>query len=108
MRRLLLAYQLEERLLQIQASSPGVSYRRDLNTDSLKIFFGHTPLEKRIRVETASINLLIFHQEVPLLGDKLQENENSEIGLKKRTRQDHPHLKGLGGGFWLAKDRGEP
>ena len=51
MRRLLLAYQLEERLLQIQASSPGVSYRRDLNTDCLKIFFGHTPLEKRIRVE---------------------------------------------------------
>ena len=58
-------------------------------------------------VETASINPLIFHQEAPLLDDKSQENENSELGQKKRTRQDHALLKGLGGGFWLAKGRDE-
>ena len=50
-------------------------------------------------VETASINPLIFHQEALLLDDKSQENENSELGQKKRTRQDHALLKRLGVAF---------
>ena len=58
--------------------------------ESLKIFFGHTPLEKRIPVETASMNPLIFHQEAPLLDDKSQENENSE----EKNQEDHALLKG--------------